>query len=250
MPNDCKLGLIVIDSVMTLLPGSPGNARSYDVPVDYELARGVTGERCIEGSPDVAEALRDAARQLERRGSTIIASNCGFLGRYQGLVASAVSVPVCLSAMSMLPTLEYLVATVRKIGIVTFSKRGLSLEMIRACGFTGDIGRLVVSDVERIPSWGVLNSAEARLDPAAMEADLQGVVESLLQEHSDLGSIIFECTAMSPFVRSLHFSRHVFTVDNTSLIRAWISCMVPFQYQGVRAPPTDAGIRVASLQGV
>lgn len=103
-------------------PGSLGREDTFGLPVIFETAEGAWGEDVSRGDPSLEGCYVAAARRLEARGAVAISSNCGFTIRYQKAVAAAVSVPVGMSSLLLLPTLLRLVnATKGRHSHVRFS---------------------------------------------------------------------------------------------------------------------------------
>lgn len=244
-----KLGIIAIDSATSLLPGSPCNAASYSVPVDFELAQGATGDRCLDGDPGLLAELQRAASALEQRGARVIGSNCGYLARYQAGVADAVGVPVFLSPLLLLPVLSSIVRSKGKIGIVTYAARGITRELVLAAGYTGDLRRLVVAGVDHTPAWAVLNAPSATLQPDAMKRDLEVAVAELLACEPEIAALLFECTTMSVFTPSISRRVALPIFDNTALLNTMIGSLAVAPYVGIEAPPPAARLQVAATVG-
>ena len=64
---------------------------------------GVSRQGGAGGHRALLPSFIEGARFLEREGVRAITTNCGFLARFQGEMAAAVSVPVFTSSLLMVP---------------------------------------------------------------------------------------------------------------------------------------------------
>ncbi|MFM7686063.1 MAG: hypothetical protein ACKOD2_01215 [Ilumatobacteraceae bacterium] len=72
------VGIIVMDCLIPYPPGTPGNARTFDHPVLYEVVRGATMEDLIyDPKTDLTSRFVEAGCRLVQQGVRAVVGNCG-----------------------------------------------------------------------------------------------------------------------------------------------------------------------------
>ena len=84
-----SVGILLLDARMPFPPGDVANASTYRYPVVYRIVPGLATDVCLNGAPEFAGAIADAARGLARQGVRGISSDCGFMLQYQQAAADA-----------------------------------------------------------------------------------------------------------------------------------------------------------------
>ena len=201
------LGILALDTRFERIVGDTGNAASYPFPVRIHVVEGADSPLIVrDGAPDAALVARfvAAAQALEAEGARAIISTCGFLVSVQDEIASAVNVPVMLSALSLYP----LVATSGKgrVAILTASRAALGPRAMAAAGI--DPARVVVMGCEDIPcfaeSFLAPQAAQAtRLKRECLEQALVEKSQEALRESPDIGAILLECGNLPPYARAI-----------------------------------------------
>jgi hypothetical protein len=242
------LGMLMIDGLATCLPGSVANAASYGVSVVYRKVPGATGARVLAGDESLAGPLVQAARDLVQQGAEGISSNCGFAALYQPILAGAVGVPVFASSLLQVPLVATTLAPGRKVGILTFDAAQLGVRQFRAVGWDSERIPVAVAGVRGLPAWEVLGHAEGEIDPEAMWTDLHRVGEELCRRDPSVAALVLECTAMCPFAPALQRALRRPVFDLNSLIHYMLRALRYPAYQGVVAPPAEAGLALAGVR--
>lgn len=243
------LGILMIDSVATFLPGGVASASSYGGPVTYLRIPGATGDRVIGGDPELTASFVEGARELVRRGAEAITSNCGFVALYQPAIATAVRVPVFVSSLLQVPLVVAMLAPGQRVGILTYDAAQLSRRHFEACGWDPDRIQVAVAGVRGLPEWAVISAPEAEIDPDAMRDDLVSVGRQLLASTENIGALVLECTAMCPFAPDLQARLGLPVFDLNSLIHTMLRAIRHPRYSGVVAPPREAGISLTRIRG-
>jgi hypothetical protein len=244
-----RLGILMIDSVATCLPGSVANAASYGVPVIYLKIPGATGERILRGDPVLTPSLVEGAQELVRRGAVGVSSNCGFAATYQPAIAAAVPVPVFVSSLLQVPLVAATLPVGRKVGIVTFDAAQLSARQFRAVGWDPERIPVAVAGVRGLPAWEALAASEGEIDPEAMRKDLIRVTRELLAVEPTIGALVLECTGMCPFSPELQAAVDLPVFDLNSLIHYMLRSLRYPLYRTVVLPPPEVGISLARVHG-
>lgn len=73
----------------------------------------------MQGEPALEPAFVTAARRLVEPGAVVISSDCGSAVRHQAAVAAAVSVPVVMSSLLLVPTLLRQLPPKANLAVVT-----------------------------------------------------------------------------------------------------------------------------------
>ena len=142
---DTPLGILCLESWFAKPRGHLRNPRSFDFPVVYEVMEGVDIPGLLHDSDDrLLESLINRARFLERGGIQVIAGSCGFMARYQRQVAEAVSVPVVLSSLTLLPWLAIVHGPSARLGVLTADADALGEAHLRGAGWANGMADMDV----------------------------------------------------------------------------------------------------------
>jgi hypothetical protein len=198
-------GRVPKDYRENFLPGSLENAGSFEYPVQYkalDISQYPEGPRTLTPSPELGKSMVKKAKELEVEGAGIVSTDCGFYVYFQDAMAEAVSIPVCTSALLMVPLVSKLIGRDRRVGIMTWNSRALSKEHLRRAGIDESVKIAIVGyqkwAKQRVPMF----QADGNLPPekrlAMLEEDLVSASKELIQKYPDVGAIVLECTAFPP----------------------------------------------------
>src|SRR5206468_9217535 len=136
---------------------------------------------------------------LIKRGANALTANCGFAIRYQKQLSSALSVPIAMSSLVLLP---YLAATHKgTIGIVTADSRALKPSDLRYAGIEEeDWSRFPIIGVEHTQTWSSMIPYydKSKYDIEIVKADVSNAVVRLRDKYPNVTCILFECTGFPP----------------------------------------------------
>ena len=198
-----RLGVVRLNTRFPRLPGDIGNPESFPFPVVYRRVEAATVAAVVRaGAPDARaeEALIVAAESLaEEDGVSLIATSCGFLGALQTRLEQAVTVPVIASAFALLPFLRQVHGAAATIGVLTFDARRLSAAHFGPWSNAGTL----VEGIEGGELHRVIAGDLQTLDRAVAEAEVCAAGRRLLKRDPELGTILLECTNLSPYRRAL-----------------------------------------------
>ncbi len=190
----------MLDTAFPRPVGDVGNPRSWPFPVIYHLVPGATARRVVDG--DVApllDAFADGAEALVQRGAVGLITSCGFLARWQRVLAARVSVPLMASSLVLLPALAASLAPGRQVGVLTYNAAALTAAHLEAAG--GDPATPVVG----LPPEGAFHAMierGGRYDAAMLRAEVLAAGLSLT-DRGDIDAILLECTNLPPFSAAL-----------------------------------------------
>ncbi|MGQ7247932.1 hypothetical protein ACUN9Y_11390 [Halomonas sp. V046] len=193
------LGVLCLDSRFAKPLGHLRNPRTFGYPVVYAVLEGVDIPRLLKApGDDLRELLVNRARQLEADGVAVIAGSCGFMARYQPEVASAVSIPVVLSSLTLLPWLASVHGGLGRVGVLTADAGALKPAHFTGAGWQGEPP--VVQGLEDGDEFRqvILEGRRDDLDLAAMAHELAQATRRL-KARTPLDAVVLECTDLSAF---------------------------------------------------
>jgi hypothetical protein len=222
------IGVLMLDTAFPRPLGDAGNSKSYGVPARLRVVpKAETLEIVRDGLP--AEALVQgfiaAARALEAEGAVAIVSTCGFLILVQRRIAASVSVPVMLSAMSLLPLVKA-VHGGAPVGVLTASAAQLGPEMLEAAGVSKADVRIAGLEACSAFSQAILVPKElqpATLDEAAIGAAVVAKAQALCAATPEISALVLECGNLPPYAAAIEMAtgRPVYSIlDGARLIAA------------------------------
>ncbi|MDH2431905.1 hypothetical protein QCD60_04970 [Pokkaliibacter sp. MBI-7] len=196
-----RLGVIMLNTHFPRLPGDVGNPQTFAFPSQYVRVQTATVDRVISAQgvqPDVAEAILQAAIQLEQQGVELIVTSCGFLGELQGTIESHTHTPLLSSSLMLVPLLRNVFGRQARLGVLTFDSRKL-----KPLHFNGHHDQWI--DIEGIEGGQELHRVISQdlpaLDPQRAEADVLAAVDRLL--HHKPAALLLECTNLSPYIEAI-----------------------------------------------
>jgi hypothetical protein len=225
------LGIIMLDTRFPRPPGDIGHPDTFGslgVPTHRHVVSGVWPEKVVQTAASlhkgrITPAFVTIARQLERRGARALTTSCGFLVLLQKDLQAAVKIPVITSSLMQLPRL---LATERRVGVLTISATRLGSEHLRSAG----VPRERVADVvvQGMPSEGefagrILRN-EATLDLALAAQEVVAAAQALQARAPDLRHLVLECTNMPPYREAIEQVTGLKTwalTDDARLLRPW-----------------------------
>lgn len=228
------VGIICARWHIPFIPGDVNHAASFDYPVRY-LPVDVPGADILRGAAraeQYTDAIVAAARQLEAEGVRAITSNCGFFGLWQRAVADAVSVPVFMSSLLLIPFIRSLIGSRRRVGVVVANSQGVTPELLAAVGVDVEDGAF--AGMESFPHFAsVVLEESGKLDVDAMYDEVTQACRDLLIEHPDVGALLLECSDLPVYSHAVRDATGVPVFDWVSLIDFVERTVVPKRYTGI-----------------
>ncbi len=202
------LGIVMLDTRFPRPVGDIGNPLSWPMPVHQRVLRGVWPDKVVASvaglrANRVVPGFVAIVRQLERDGARAITTSCGFLVLLQRELQSAVKVPVVTSSLLQLPAL---LQQDPQVGVLTISRKYLSLEHLRAAGVPRErLGDVLVQGVEPTGEFcsAVLGNREV-MDLQRAQADVVTAALALQSRAPQLRNVVLECTNMPPYAQAVH----------------------------------------------
>ncbi|MBN3562285.1 aspartate/glutamate racemase family protein [Aliamphritea spongicola] len=217
---DVPVGVISLESYFPKPNGHIKHPACFDFPILYKTVKGATIDRLIrERDPELLKPFIDAAKELESEGVKAITGSCGFLALHQKALADAVGIPVFMSSLIQVPLVSRMLRSDQKVGVVVANSEALTADHLTGVGIADE--PIVVAGMQDQKQFSdvILQAKYNDLDMALFEQELCTVVENMLNNNPEVGSIVLECTDLSHFAPALQkrFALPVF--DLTSLTR-------------------------------
>jgi len=190
--NSGALGILQLQNTPQTMTGSLSNPATFPFPTLYRQAPGAWTKNVVFGGEDekMAAAFISAARDLVREGAVAITSNCGFTIKYQKAMTQALSVPVSMSSLLLLP---YLLATIKgRVGILTFDSRPLTIDLLRLAGVES-FDRIAVAGIENSETWSIMSGPENNYTTQQVARDVSAAIAGMRKRHDGVEAILFEC---------------------------------------------------------
>ncbi len=231
--NGFSIGIMQPYSHFPFFPGEIANAYSYNFPVRIREIENVHLDSILAGDKSVADAIVDTARKLEIDGCRVICANCGFFGHFQKYVSDRIDSTCYLSSMLQVPWALISMKPSQKLGVITAQSATLDDELLHSCGITDAMKeRLVIVDTKQKEEFQHMIAGAGGLDNDKTENELMEVVADMMNEHPDIGAILFECTDMPPYAYRVQAEYHLPVYDAVTLIRYAASTVMHKPYYG------------------
>lgn len=228
------IGMLCAEWHIPFVPGDLNNAGTFPFPVRYLTVSGVAGAGVLNGTGEgFAEALGEAAKQLEAEGVRAITGNCGFMAVFQEYVADQVRIPVFLSSLLQAPMLTSMLGRLQSLGIVTANSAGMTPNLLSAAGITNG-SRVVVQGLEDYDHFRDAIIKEAGdLDDERMRAEVVAASQELVTRDPSVGAILLECSDLPAYSKDIHEATGLPVFDWANYIFYVYNAVVPRRYDGI-----------------
>ncbi len=210
-----KLGILMLDTKFPRIVGDIGNEKSFDFEIVKKVVVGADPKAVVlEGDGALLPPFIAAAKELEQQGVAAITTSCGFLAMFQKELAQAVGVPVFSSALLWLPTMKAMLPPGKVVGVMTADSTKLSARHYSGVGLTTPPE--VVYGMQNTGFGRVFVGNAKELDSDLARREMVQVAMDMVQDHPEVGAILFECTNMPPYASAVESAtgRPVFHIIN------------------------------------
>ena len=225
------LGVLMLDKRVPRIPGDMGNAWTFDVPVRFQVVRGVQGEAFRRGDRELAGPIVQAARELEAAGVRAIAGCSGFFAAYQRDLAEAVRVPAFSSSLLLLPLIFEMLGRRRPIGVITSDAAALGKQHFEAVGAAHV--PVAIEGLERFGEIRAILEDEPVLDPERLGEQVVAALRRLTTREPDLGAVLLECHNLPPYGPLLRRETELPVFDVYSLVALIQNAIVKKEFRGL-----------------
>ncbi|ACN16907.1 conserved hypothetical protein [Desulforapulum autotrophicum HRM2] len=240
LANDSKkswygeaIGILILDATYPCIPGNVGNATTYDFPVRYKVVKDATIERLLtQRDPSLIQPFIDAARELEDEGVKAITGACGFMALFQQEIKRSVNIPVLMSSLLQIPFIQQIITPAKKVAVITADSTAITPEHFLNVGVNPDIA-LVLAGMENSTEFreSVLEE-KGTLDSDKIEAEIVGVAKQVLEQNSDIGAFLLECSDLPPYSSAVFNATHLPVFDYITMIKHVYSTLRQVPYSG------------------
>lgn len=189
------LGVLLLQNLSLAIPGAMGHPGSYDAPVRFLSVPGAWVANVVGSSDEPLQAYVDLARQLEAQGCAAITSNCGFTARFQPAIAAAVSIPVAMSSLMLVPQAVQELPPGKRLGVVTYDSQALTELHFNGAGWSRDDFPVDIVGIEGSECWHCMARPNEPMTLEMLERDVLEATRRLLAAHPDVAGIVLECSA-------------------------------------------------------
>ena len=213
------LGVILSDTTFRRPVGDVGNAASYEHPVIFHVAKGVTAEKMVRAVPnaELLDAYLEGALALQERGASVITTTCGFLVSLQDAIATKLNVPFVASSLLLVPLILRLTAGGR-LGIITANDEALTKAHLAAAGVHGSAA-LAIAGLQRHKDFAdPLLRGIGEIDLGKVETCVVETATGLMRTWPDIKAFVCECHNLPPFSTAIQAATGKPVFDILSLV--------------------------------
>lgn len=237
---DKTLGLMELENTPINFPGALASDETFQFPVKHMTVTGASARNLVDGDRSVRESYISCARQLEKEGVAAITSNCGFSALFQADVSAAVSIPVALSSLQLVPLAAATLPAGRKVGIITYDSTKLADHHYVAAGWSSANVPISIAGIEGSQTWRQLAELVPAVTPQLIIDDVMSAAISLLRADPAVGILVFECAAFTLAAETVRCETGLPVADYVSLAKNLIETSPPPGRSAV-GPSSGAG---------
>jgi hypothetical protein len=216
------LGVLMLQSKFPRVPGDVGNASTWPFPVLYRVVEGASPERVVRRLRDgtLLEPFMGAARELERAGTSLVTTNCGFLILFQRRIQEQLGVPFVSSSLLAVPWLQALLPAGRRVGVLTIERASLTPQHLAAAGLPEDLPVVGMEEVGGYFLEAIVGDGD-ELDVRRAREEHVAAAKLLVARSPEVGAIVLECTNMPPYAAAIRDETGLPVHDLTTLV-SWL----------------------------
>ncbi|WP_210248679.1 hypothetical protein [Phyllobacterium endophyticum] len=173
----------------------------------------------VSGDLSVKDEYIRRARQLESEGVDAIISNCGFTSLLQDDVAAAVSIPVGLSSLMLVPFVARLLPPGRSLGLLTYDSTKLRESHFNAAGWSTSEIPVAIGGIEGSDSWREFAEPVPNISPEMLVNDVMAATSALLLANPTLSALVFECAGFPLATQTVRMQTGLAVADFVTLGR-------------------------------
>jgi Asp/Glu/hydantoin racemase len=201
--QESTLGVIMLNTRFPRPIGDIGNPLSFSCPVIHEVAKVATAAAVVTREqihPEVIDGFVTVARNLVRRGASMITTSCGFACAIHDQLAESIDVPLVSSSLNLVPTLVRRYGSDSPLPVITFDGTVLSAR---------HFGRfwapnVVIQGIENgVELHSVIKNDRLALDQEKALEDVLTAVAQVLHKHPSAKAVLLECTNLPPYRTSI-----------------------------------------------
>lgn len=188
---------MMLDTAFARPVGDVGNAGSWPFPVLFKRVAGASAHKVVSGQDeDLLEAFVAAGLELVAEGACALTTSCGFLAQRQSQLSARLPVPIATSSLLQIPSVSAMLPKGKRVGVITYDRASLTHRHFE------EVGVRDIPPIEGLPKGGAFHGlieGGMPYDASAMADEMVLTVKTLLEQHPDVGALVFECTNLPPF---------------------------------------------------
>ncbi|MGW4126022.1 hypothetical protein [Nocardia sp. NPDC004711] len=213
------LGVLQLENKSVEMPGTFASPETFQFPVKRLTVPGAWARNVVDGDKSVENAYISCARQLESEGVAAITANCGFTALFQAAVSAAVSIPVALSSLMLVPIVASTLPAGRKVGIITYETEKLTEHHFAGAGWSSSDIPVSVAGIEDSETWRRLAEPAPTITADLLINDVMAAVTSLLKADAAVGALVFECAGFPVAAEAVRRETGLLVADSVSLAK-------------------------------
>lgn len=225
--NKKTLGILELENRPIGHLGALCAPETHQFPIKRLTVEGATVARLVAGDRSLKDAYILAARELESEGVAAITTNCGFSSLYQAEVAAAVSVPVVMSSLALVPLAAKSLPLGRKVGILTYDSTKLAEHHLNAAGWSSTEIDVAIGGIEGSLTWQRLAETLPDVTSDLITADVLAGAKSLLNAEPTVGALVFECAGFTLAAEAVRRDTGLLVADFVTLAKMLIEVSPP-----------------------
>ncbi|MER9927282.1 hypothetical protein NKJ84_31390 [Mesorhizobium sp. M0048] len=221
------LGILELENRPISHLGALCSPETHQFPIKRLTVEGANVARLIAGDRSLKDAYVSGARKLESERVSAITTNCGFSSLHQAEVAAAVSVPVVLSSLALVPLAAKSMPSGRKVGILTYDSTKLAEHHFNAAGWSSKEIDVAIGGIEGSLTWQRLADPCPDAPPDVITSDVLAGVRSLLKVEPAVGALVLECAGFTLAAETVRREIGMFVADFVTLAKVLIEVSPP-----------------------
>lgn len=195
------IGILLFETAGCRIKGDPGYPGTFDFPVEYGIVEGSYRD-LIDGSEAACGRLLQAAKDLEKKGVSAIAGDCGLMALYQRELASSVHIPVISSGLALLPLMKRIISPELSIGVLTGHSALLGIHHLKGIG-VDSLDGICIQGMQEEPHFHkvVIQGTDKQQYNLMKQDVLNGVrkLKASCEADRPLGAVLLECSNLAVF---------------------------------------------------
>jgi len=172
--------------------------------VQFKVVKGASPERIVlQADRSLIQPFIEAGHTLISNGAKILTTSCGFLALFHKELIQALNVPVFSSSLLQIQLARSIIKKGQKVGVITARKKSLSKKHFAAIGVDHH-GVEIIGMEESEEFSSVFMEGKKTLDIKKCGKEMQKTALRLIQQSTDIGAIVLECTNMPPYSKIVH----------------------------------------------
>ncbi|PUA20067.1 aspartate/glutamate racemase family protein [Glaciimonas sp. PCH181] len=197
-----SVGILMVKTHFRRYLGDIGHAGTWPFPVQYRIVEDAVPAKMTDlHNVSLLEPFKKAAQELIDAGVDGITTTCGFLSIYQKELTDFCGIPVATSSLLQVPMVARIIASNKKVGILTYNSESLGGKYLEAVDIAPDTPVYgMPQDSEFVRS---IREGDDSVPYAVLRREVLDLTARMLRENPSIGAIVSECTNLAPFTADI-----------------------------------------------